>query len=249
MGKDTERIRAYLREQLHRNRELREAASLGEGPQRMAHALREWQVRRLRETFADLTDNPGYSKATAFFLDDLYSVEGFESRDDELEKIVPIMMRLLPAHLVQTVGKAMELQALSQELDIKLAQILQDHHVAPGEISVADYTQAYIESGLRQEREHQIDLICDVGHELNSVVDKPFIYGALKLCRRPARAAGLGDLQTFLERGFQAYRSMADPDWFIHQIEVRERHILDRLMHGHRDPFDIAAVIESSPDA
>jgi hypothetical protein len=246
MARKIDSIRAYLLEQLQRNRELRQAAQLDEGPQRMAAALRIWQVQRLSETFADLVADSGYKEATEFFLNDLYSVDGFDSRDDDLERIVPIMIRLLPGHLIETVGKAMELQALSQELDLHLAELLQEKGVAPGEITVADYAWAYQASEGRASREHQIDLICQVGRELHAVVDKSFVYTALKLCRRPARAAGLADLQTFLENGFHAYRSMEDPAWFLETIEQRERRILERLMADHPDPFNLDEVRRQS---
>lgn len=55
--------------------------------------------------------------------------------------------------------------------------------------------------------------------------------------RRPARLAGMEDLQSFLERGFEAFRHMGGADYFLATIGAREKAILNRLFSGHPSPF------------
>ena len=57
--------------------------------------------------------------------------------------------------------------------------------------------------------------------------------------RRPARLAGFGELQDFLERGFRAFRHMEDASEFLDTIERRETQILDRIYARHPHPFDL----------
>jgi hypothetical protein len=59
----------------------------------------------------------------------------------------------------------------------------------------------------------------------------------LKLMRRPARMAGLADLQDFLERGFTAFRAMQGADEFLAVVKERETRILNRLFSGAAKPF------------
>ena len=61
----------------------------------------------------------------------------------------------------------------------------------------------------------------------------------LKLMRRPAHMAGLGDLQDFLERGFESFREMKGADEFLATLRGREEKILSRLFSGEPEPFSI----------
>jgi hypothetical protein len=55
--------------------------------------------------------------------------------------------------------------------------------------------------------------------------------------RFPARAAGFGRLQGFLEEGLFAFREMRDGHAFVAAIKHRESVIMQRLVKGKSDPF------------
>ena len=61
----------------------------------------------------------------------------------------------------------------------------------------------------------------------------------LRVTRVPARLAGLGALQDFLERGFSAFHHMQGSQYFVNTIVRREREILERIFAGHDSPFDL----------
>ena len=61
----------------------------------------------------------------------------------------------------------------------------------------------------------------------------------LRGMRGPAKAAGCGELQDFLERGFRAFRQMKDSKHFLDAIQGRETQILDRIHRGTARPFDL----------
>ena len=233
------RIRRFLKSQIDRNKRLHQAQNRGEGPLEWVARLRTWQAQRLTDSFADLYASERYGRAVKFFISDLYGATGFEERDEELERIEPIMIRLLPAHLIETVGRAMELQALSEELDIALARVLERDCARDTPISVDVYAHAYRECKNHPERTLQIDLLYDIGSHLDWVVSKSYIYAALRLCRGPAWAAGLGVLQNFLENAFRAYRSMNGAKWFLETITSRERQVMENLFAGKEDPFAV----------
>ena len=66
---------------------------------------------------------------------------------------------------------------------------------------------------------------------------KPVLRSALALMRAPARAAGLGELQAFLERGFNAFRTMRGADTFLATIATRENALVDAIFDGANAPF------------
>jgi hypothetical protein len=192
-----------------------------------------WQSRRLGATYADLAAQPRYTDAVAFFQSDLYGGD-FARRDADLARVVPLMVRMLPERVIATVALAMEVNALSQELDrLLLAQLPR----GAGELTVAKYCRAFRAMGHREQRERQVQLIVDVGNGLDGVVRKPFIHAALVMMRTPARLAGVGVLHDFLERGFDAFHRMHGADDFLATIDRRERALFDRIFAGDDAPF------------
>ncbi|HWT15133.1 MAG TPA: hypothetical protein VN581_05070 [Patescibacteria group bacterium] len=194
--------------------------------------LRRWQSARLGRSFGTLRDHPRYGDAAEFFLSDLYSAEDVSWRDRDLARVLPTMLRWLPNGVLGSLADALELDLISVRCDLAMAE-----HLPKGEIDVASYAQAYRKCADPELRLRQIGLIDNVGRELESIVRKPFVLGVLKLARGPARGAGFGELQGFLERGFSAFRSMGPADEFLATITEGEKHAMQRLLAAHPDPF------------
>jgi hypothetical protein len=222
---------ASLKRHLEQLKRLRGAEASAGMPKRLAE-VKAWQAARLARTYADLAADPRYDHATAFFLGDLYGAKDFSSRDDALLRIYPVLVRTLPDSAVEAAALAIEVDALSEDLDRRLTAAL---GAAP--LDPSTYGKAYRESGSREERLRQIELIDAVGRQLDRLVVKPLVYATLKLMRRPARLAGMEDLQSFLERGFEAFRHMGGAEHFLGTIGEREKAILNRLFSGHPSPF------------
>jgi len=235
----TSDIAEFLLEQIGRAKALRlvHTASPDRAEKRLL--LREWQASRLAHTHADLLDHPKYGPAAAFFLSDLYGTKDTMRRDAALERIYPIMSRMLSETALHTVGLAVELDALTEELDAELLDVLVQRLGPRDQITESAYADAYRRCDNYALRKHQIDLIRQVGDDLARLVDKPLLYAALRGMRTPARLAGVGDLQEFLERGFTAFRHMEDPHPFLDAVERRETQILERIYARHPRPFDL----------
>ena len=54
--------------------------------------------------------------------------------------------------------------------------------------------------------------------------------------RRPAELAGLGELHSFLSRGFEAFRHMAGAEDFLQRIAQREHALMEALFAGDDPP-------------
>jgi hypothetical protein len=232
-------ISAFLRQQIERANALR-TEHLGD-PQRSAkwQMLREWQQDRLSRTYRDLLDSPRYRPAAEFFLSDVYGVKDTSKRDAAVKRLYPTMVRLMPEAGLRSVGLALELDALSEELDAQLLDVLQQQSARLERITESDYCEAYRRCDNYALRKRQIELFRAIGTTLAVVVERPMIYSLLRGMRQPARLAGLGGLQDFLERGFHAFRHMEDPGEFLDTIDRRETSILDRIYAHHPRPFEI----------
>jgi hypothetical protein len=201
--------------------------------------LRRWQAQRLARTYADLAADPRYAPAAAFFLSDIYGERDFTERDRSVERAYPVIRKTLPKAALAPLERAMELHDLSVKLDTALCEVLVGELDVKDRISEASYAEAYRRSSTRAQRLRQIELLVAVGADLDRVVKKPLVGRMLVLARRPARAAGFGELQNFLERGFNAFRHMGGAVEFLRAIETREKRILERLFAGHSHPFDL----------
>jgi hypothetical protein len=186
--------------------------------------LKRWQSHRLAETYADFSAQPRYRDATRFFLEDLYGPKDFSRRDDAILRILPTMSRLLPKSATETAALAIELEALSEALDQRVAGALP---AAP--ITEETYAEANRKACDRDERERQVELIVAVANRLEALVRKPLVLGTLQLMRQPARAAGLADLQDFLERGFRAFRAMHGTRDLLDALRAREMAIVEGI--------------------
>lgn len=199
--------------------------------------LQKWQAKRLRASFTDFLADPRRRQAAEFFLTDLYGDFDVSRRDRDIERVLPLMRRVLPERLLEAAADAIELSVLSHRLDLRMAEVLRANGV--GKITDQVYADAYRKAGLRRLRAHQIELIVKLGHTLERAVSKPLIGHLLRLARGPARAAGLSELQSFLERGFAAFQALGSARDFVEDIAHREKSVSDRLFSGHPHPFEV----------
>lgn len=194
-------------------------------------ALKTFQSQRLAATHADLLAAADSHDAAVFFFEELYGAHDLSQRDADLERIIPTMQRLLPVNALQAITEAIVLDALSERLDTQMALRLGVRFEA------ADYIAAYRDATAPAERARQLDLVQALGLSLCELVRIPFLSTTLTVMRGPARIAGLGDLQQFLERGFNAFKRMRRAERFVSTIVERERLAMERIYAGHPAPF------------
>ncbi|SHE53067.1 hypothetical protein SAMN02745204_00623 [Thermomonas hydrothermalis] len=208
--------------------------------------LQRWQAARLERSFSVFLQDPSQRPAARFFLTDVYGDRDFRQRDADIARVMPMMQRLLPEPLLLTLADAIALAALSHAFDLRMAQALHDLAPVTATLDVPLYGQAYRQVGHPRLRAWQIALIDEVGSGLAAAVQMPGVARLLRLSRLPARAAGLGELQGFLERGFAAFVALGDARAFLDHIRVQETRTMQRLFAGAPDPFGFAGGVVSA---
>ena len=189
--------------------------------------MRVWQGRRLAQTYDDLRGDPRYAPAIAFFLNDLYGLVDSGPRDRQLARASPLLRHSLPGTARAVLERAIELDVLSAELDHAMVA-----RISSGPLGGAGYAVAYRLVGRREARERQIELVLSVGADLDRIVRHAWIGSALYLWQAPARAIGFGVLHDFLDRGFDAFRKIADARTFLQTIREREVQLMEQLFAG-----------------
>ncbi len=192
--------------------------------------LRSWQAERLARTHRDLLESRRFRAAAKFFLTDLYGPTDISRHIEEVRRIVPVMTRVLPDSGLATVAHAVELNVLSESLDGAMVEALGDRAAA---IDEGAYANAYRTIDRVEDRARQIDLIELLGKALDKLTHIHFIGMTLKMMRGPARLAGLGEMQAFLERGYSAFGAMrGGASEFVTIVVDRERAISGALLAG-----------------
>ncbi len=202
------------------------------------HAIKDYQHRRFALTYADMLADPRYAAASRFFLDELYGPHDFSERDAQFERVVSPLVRLFSHEIVTTVSALARLHAVSESLDTEMARQL-DHESI---VTAAAYLRAWQRTGRVGDRAMQIDVTLEVGNSLDAYTRRPILRHSLRLLRAPAAAAGLADLQRFLESGFDTFRAMRGATEFLSTIESRER-ALSANLFSDRAAIDDAGIL------
>ncbi len=227
---DTMRTSNELDELLARKRRLDAAAEQTADLTARLRELRAWQTVRLENSYRDFRAEPRYAPAVEFFLSDLYGPQEFRARDRDLARAWRYLKRALPADAMAVLGQAVELDVLTCELDHALVRAL-----TAGALTDATYAAAYRAADDRAGRTRQIDLIVGIGEDLSRVVRRVWLGPLLQAAHVPAHAAGFGDLQDFLERGYAAFRTMKDPARLMGAIAERETLFMRSLFDAEKD--------------
>jgi hypothetical protein len=225
---DREEVRQRLDDLVYRYRETVGRTASQPGLQERVRALASFQSRRLAATYAELRATGRYRDAVDFFLADLYGPHDLSDRDEQVIRALDKLKRFLPAAALDALVRAFELHVLTIELDAATAAQLTEER-QPDAIS---YAVAYRAAGHAEDRDRQITLVDDIGRLLDSLAQRPEVGIAIRIARGPAHAAGYGQLQDFLERGYAAFKRMGGATEFLAVIERRERELMQRLLSG-----------------
>jgi hypothetical protein len=221
-----------LRRHLAHGAELRRATNATTDDTGKRQQLRTWQSDRLARTHGDFLEMPRYRAAARFFMTDLYGPCDFGKRCAETEKILPLIVKILPVSGLEVVASALELDAVSESLDADMVKILGERLAT---LNHAAYAESYRQTGRQADRQQQIQLIEDLGLALERLTRLPVIKSTLHSMHTPATLIGLGELQSFLERGFNAFVILKEPSAFMSMIIRRERALSDALFNGRDD--------------
>jgi hypothetical protein len=225
----------HLRQALADSHELATRIDKTDFPLEEFEILQDWQRKRLARSYHDLISQERYQAAGEFFLAELYGGLHFRERDQEMERVLPVMLRMLRDDMILVLAEAFELQSLSLDFDMDMTVALQQS--GWDQLNASRYGEIYRACGRPADRERQIELIRHLGLALNELVHHRLVLWLIRTLRGPARAAGFGLLQSFLEQGLRAFQIMGDGTEFVETIWRSEREVMQRLFAADENPF------------
>jgi len=202
--------------------------------------LADWQAERLKTTHQDLYQHPGYHTGLEFLLSDLYAPAGMTRRDDNVDRIFPKMVKWLPDHLLGTFSGLVELNLVTQSLDLELAEWFHQNGRDTSSITTKDWCEGYRASGQLEIRKRQLELVSITGQQMDRYVRNRSLGWLLSMTRGAAERAELADLHGFIHRGYTAFRKMDKVDLLIARLISREQRVMENVLAGHPEPFSLS---------
>ena len=198
------------------------------------------QTWRFAGTYGDLLDGGPYQRAARFFLQELYGDADYSDRDAQFSRIAGALQKLFPQQVMATAVSLAQLHALTEQLDHAMGQAWMTDPTPPddraGDSPAGRYIRAWRAAARRADRETQLTVVLEIGHELQRLTRAPGLRLMLKMMRGPAAAAGMGALQRFLEAGFDTFAAMArqpgGADGFLAIIRERESALIAQLFEA-----------------
>ena len=202
-------------------------------------SVKRFQARRFAQTYADLLSAGPYKDAARFFLDELYNDKDYSVRDAQFSRIAGALQTFFPKQVVAIAVSLAELHALTEDLDHRMAR----EWLSTAGIAKADEAQRYVLAwrtvGRRKDRDTQLKDVLAVGDELDKLSRASGLRMMLKMMRRPASAAGLSSLQSFLESGFDTFAQMngrgKGAQQFLEIVRARESLFIEDLFASQTD--------------
>lgn len=198
--------------------------------------VKAFQAKRFAGTYSDLLSSAVYGSAARFFLEDLYSDKDYSQRDAQFSRIAGALQRIFPQQVVSTAVALAELHLLTEELDWQMAATWRLHTATPDKTDFARYIACWRDIGRTDDRMHQLEMVVNVGRDLDRLTRTPGLRLMLRMMRGPARAGGMGSLQSFLESGFDTFANMTGKGssgaQFLNTIRTRESSWIQRLSAG-----------------
>lgn len=208
---------------LAKAKELREAVKNNPELYAAKAALKKYQTERIKITHKNLLENEETKGAATFFLSEVYSDKDLSKRDQDLTSLIPIIEKTFPEKTLGTIAMAMELDHLTENLDIQMAMHLGQ------EFTEEEYTEAFKSIGSKEDRLRQLEMVQTLGDSLAGIVKIRGLFPLVKMMRKPARMAGLEEIHDFIEQGFGLFKDTKDPKAFITGIIDKERQIMEEI--------------------
>ncbi|MEO8543893.1 MAG: hypothetical protein ABI434_09950 [Burkholderiaceae bacterium] len=226
-----------IRDSIAEVERLRQVAGNHAGLAAALAAVKHYQSQRFAATYSDLIAGGPFQAATTFFLAELYGEANYSRRDAQFSRIAGVIQHWLPKAAIATAVTLARLHVLTERLDQTMGQTWsQNVAYLHATSNHACYALVWQLTGQRNLREQQLQLLLEVGHDLDQLTRTSGLRRVLKMMRRPAQAADLSDLQHFLEKGFDIFATLGQKKGrvakFLEIIKVRESAAIIALFDG-----------------
>jgi hypothetical protein len=187
-------------------------------------ALQIFQSNRLRRDYHDLAEIPVYEPLGEFFFNDIYGPRDFSQRDQEGRRLQHFI-GWLPGVQLRDLEEVLELLDLTNQLDEDLARRMWQANVGT-DFDEMTYEHFYRIADKYDERLRQLTLVRTTLYNVFRLSRSHILGLALRRLHVVVCLVGIGQIHSFLQRGYEALQNVSAIEHFAETIYRRE---LDRL--------------------
>jgi hypothetical protein len=183
-------------------------------------ALQEYQIHRLRETYADLMRDETWRPLGQFFFSDLYMVGDRSARNESFLKLYRHFERVFDASFLKGVKALIDFYMLSEKLDDEVTHVMERMGVGLA-FTGDDYERAYRWADNYDDRVTQLEYVEETLTFVHGMSHRMLIGALIGTMGATARLIGAGAMVEFLDRGYRAFRDSKDISHFKQTIQTR----------------------------
>lgn len=202
--------------------------------------VQAWQKQRMLHTHQTLFAEKNNILMAEYFLNRLYGGDDFDALAEQIARLTRYAHKaekLIPENAIKTGTSGVELAILAVQLDEQVAmQLLEDYH--PSEpLNDEMLRLTYLKLNQQQPRLYQLDLLDQLGVNLDKYMRSFVVYAAFKMCRGSAQKYHFDIMYEFMQEGFLAMKPLKSAEKFVRDFTATERKIIEKVHAGELHPF------------
>ena len=192
--------------------------------QSLLNQIREFQLKRIEDTYADFLRQPQFNKLGDFFRNYVYSVvdqETKKQRDVAFEKVYEKAARALGAARVEAAAKMIALNTLTDKLDENMAEIFLKEFSGQS-LNRENYEACYVMAKNQPDRLRQIEYLIETttfAHKLSRFM---MLGWGIKLVKAGTKKMGIDFIMNYFEAGYDTFRDIKSITEFLNCVKARE---------------------------
>ncbi|MCB1325997.1 MAG: hypothetical protein H7A21_15300 [Spirochaetales bacterium] len=192
-------------------------------------------ISRLEQTYADfIADVKGFDQIPYFFRDHLYSPPNKEARDAALDSLYAKLKSVTGEEMTENIHQLIKLNKLTDDLDLETARVLlkkdlKGKDLDTTRITIDQLNRSLQEVGRAEDRERQIDMVCECLQFFFTLSKLPLIRLVLAPIKVAASMVGAMELVRTMEAGYAVSRGIKDMRPFTDAFQKREKDLIREL--------------------
>ncbi|WP_411824148.1 FFLEELY motif protein [Leptospira sp. 'Mane'] len=189
------------------------------------------QVERFHEFYSSYFNQKETIEMAKFFFETVYNLEGKEEWETLAFSTYAKVKHMMKEGTRESVERLIELNTITDELDVKLAELLLKHGWKPGtKISGEEYFQRFQELGEAESRKKQLEVVLYNLRKFYDLAHRPINSYIMKPAAVMARMLGVYPLFKKVEQGYYATLPVSPEIFnsFFDEVEKREWEFLFR---------------------
>lgn len=184
--------------------------------------VKVYQIKHIEADNQDFIKDFNAKGALNFFLEEIYGTKDLSKRDEEVERFISTMEKLISKDTLEVIFNAVNLNLITETLDNQMAEQLSEN------FTQEEYQSAYLKTS-KSLREEQVDIVEKLGNSLSSLVKIPFLGMLMKTMTIPAKAQNVYNLHLFLQKGLEVFKSTKNSNAIINTVANREKAYINSM--------------------